>query len=413
MKKIIATLLIALVVFVSCNQESNSPDEISNIELDEKSSQLIEADNELGFELFQKINSEAEDENLMISPLSVSVALAMAYNGADGDTKSEMEQTLKVFGLSTEEINASYQFLINALQSLDEDVVFELANAIFYEKTFSVKSAFLGVNENIYNAEVSGLDFSNPSAVETINNWVADKTNHKIETIIDQLDPMDVMVLLNAVYFNGIWQTKFDDEGTHELPFLKNNGTVIDVAMMNKEDKVEYTSNDFFSAVQLPYGTGQYKMVVFLPASGKNSDDIINSLSVSNWKNWMESFQEKEHVVVTMPRFKYRYELELNDVLKEMGMVKAFSDQNANFSKISDIFIYISSVIHKTYIDVNENGTEAAAVTAITFSTTSAGPEQAQKIYFTVDKPFVYVIIEKDTNAILFIGEVTHPIYED
>lgn len=396
-------------ILISCNQDGTKS-ENGNIKLDKKSAELIEANNTFGLEIFQKIATESNADNTMVSPLSISVALAMAYNGADGDTKTEMEQTLKVYGLTTDQINATYQFLLSALKSLDKDVVLEIANAIFYRQGFPIKPGFIETNHNVYDAEITGLDFSSPSAVKTINDWVSDKTREKIPSIINQLNPFDVMVLLNAVYFNGIWQTKFDEKGTHELAFHKNSGT-INVPMMNKEDKVDYISNNLFSAVRLPYGTGQYNMVVFLPNSGKNSQDVIDSFSSTEWEKWMDDFDLTDHVVITMPRFKYSFEISLKNVLAKMGMVKAFKDSEANFSKISDQQIYISEVKHKSYIDVNENGTEAAAVTSITFTTTSIGPGETQKIYFTVDKPFIYAITEKDTKAILFIGEVTNPVY--
>jgi serpin B len=221
------------------------------------------------------------------------------------------------------------------------------------------------------------------------------------------------MVLLNAVYFNGIWTTEFEKEGTKLHYFLKNNGESVEIPMMNKEDKLQYTSNSLFEAVKLPYGKGQYNMIVMLPAKDKNSQNVIDALSSENLSKWGKEFKTEDHVVVTMPRFKFSFETSLNEVLKEMGMPKAFSGQ-ADFSKITDKEdLFISSVRHKSFIDVNENGTEAAAVTSITFTTTSAGPgDTVQKIYFTVDKPFVFAITEKDTGAILFMGEVQNPEYE-
>lgn len=379
--------------------------------MDEKSAQLIEADNNFGLEIFQKIRASSEEENIMISPLSISVALAMAYNGADGKTKTEMENTLKLNGLTIEEINASYEMLIAALQSLDEDVVFELANAIYYANGFSIKPGFLEVNQNSYDAEVNGLDFLSPSALETINGWVAEKTHDKIKTIINSLSPDDRMVLLNAVYFNGIWSKEFEEDGTKMANFYLANGESKEAETMHKEDKLEYTSNSLFSAVKLPYGNGQYNMVVMLPSSDKNSQDVIDNLTSENWKSWNQQFEEKEHVVVCLPRFKFSFKMPLNNVLKEMGMIDAFLGGVADFSKITEQDLFISSVLHKSYIDVNENGTEAAAVTAITFATTSIGHEEVQKIYFTVDKPFIFAITEKDTGAILFIGEVRNPEY--
>jgi len=404
-------IVFALCAFCSCQNEDLKGDENKTINLDEKSAQLIEADNTFGLELFQKIRKESDKENIMISPLSISVAFAMAYNGADKDTKTEMEKAMKINGLTTEQINNSYKMLITALQSLDEKVVFELANAIFYADGFTVKPDFLNINKTIYDAEVTKLQFSSTSAVETINKWVADKTHDKITKIINQLNPLDRMVLLNAIYFNGIWTNKFDEKGTHNLPFTKTNGTNIEVPMMKKQEKLNYTTNSLFSAIKMPYGNGQYNMIVMLPATGKNSKDVIDALSANNWNNWMTKFETKDPVVVTMPRFKFAFETELKNVLKAMGMVKAFQPNIADFSKIAEEDLYISAAVHKSFIDVNENGTEAAAVTSITFTTTSAGNEPPKTIFY-VDKPFVFAITEKDTDAILFMGEVQNPVYE-
>lgn len=397
--------------FCSCQQENIVDDENKTINLDEKSALLIEADNKFGMEIFQKIRKASDKENIMISPLSISVAFAMAYNGADTDTKTEMEMAMKLNGLTTEQINNSYKMLINALQSLDKDVVFEIANAIFYADGFSVKPDFLNINKTVYDAKVEKLNFGSPSAVQTINGWVADKTHDKITKIIEQLNPLDRMVLLNAIYFNGIWTNKFDEKGTHRLNFTKSNGTIIEIPMMKKEEKLDYQSNPLFSAVKMPYGKGQYNMIVMLPATGKTSQSVIDALSFSNWKNWMKEFETKDPVMVTMPRFKFAFETKLNNVLAEMGMIKAFQPNIADFSKMSNEVLYISSAVHKSFIDVNENGTEAAAVTSITMTTTSAGNEPP-KTYFYVNKPFVFAITEKDTDAILFIGQVQNPKYE-
>ena len=412
MKSIFGILIFVVpFVFASCNFSGEDSAEIKNIELDEKSAQLIEADNTFGLEIFQRIRENSEDENLMVSPLSISLALAMAYNGADDDTKTEMENAMKLNGLTPEQVNASYKMLVDALQSLDEDVVFEIANAIFYQQGFPVKQSFLDINHSVYNAEVEGLDFG-PEAVGTINNWVAEKTHDKIMEIIKDLSPDARMVLLNAIYFYGTWAKEFDEDGTKMNRFTKTDGTILEVPMMSKEDKLEYTSNNLFSAVKLPYGTGQYNMVVMLPHESYISQDLIDELNIENWQNWSEQYNFHNNVVVNMPRFKYGFEVKLKEILKEMGMQKAFNPYDANFSKISDDPLYISKVIHKTYIDVNETGTEAAAVTAIVFEN-SAGPEEVEKIYFRVDKPFVFAITEKDTGAILFIGEVQNPAYKD
>jgi len=412
--KTITLLLLAFILtsISSCQKDEVQPPENKTIDLDEKSAKLIEADNAFGLEMFQKVRENSDEENIMISPLSISVALGMAYNGADGDTKAEMEQAMKLNGLTTDEINASYKMLISALQSVDEDVVFEIANAIFYADIMEVKPRFLDVNKTVYDAQVERLDFSSPEAVNTINAWVADKTNDKITKIIEKLDPLDRMVLLNAIYFNGVWSKEFDEEGTHELDFYKSDGSTIEVPMMHKMEKLDYTTNNLFKAIKMPYGNGQYKMVIFLPANENNSQDVIDELSVTNWKNWMNEFETTDRVNITMPRFKFEFEAGLNELLKQMGMQKAFIPGGANFSKISEVELYISAVKHKSFIDVNETGTEAAAVTSITFTTTSAGNE-LPTVPFFVNKPFVFAITENDTDAILFMGEVQNPEYDE
>ena len=407
---ILLSLAFILTSISSCRENDPVAKKNKIINLDEKSAQLVEADNAFGLELFQTIRADSDKENLMISPLSVSVALAMAYNGADGATKTEMENVLKLKGLTVEEINASYKMLIGALQSLDEKVVFEIANAIFYAEGFSVKPDFLSVNEDVYAAKVENLDFGSPEAVKTINSWVAEKTKDKIEKIIEKLNPLDRMVLLNAIYFYGTWTNEFDKEGTHELPFKKTNDTTLEIPMMTKLEKLPYTSNNLFKAIKMPYGNGQYNMVVLLPVGANNSQDIIDELSTPNWKAWMESLEMTDRVQVTMPRFKYAFETSLKKVLKTMGMEKAFMPKEADFSGISDEDLYISEAIHKSYIDVNETGTEAAAVTGLVFATTSI--DQNPPVSFYVDRPFVYAITENDTGAILFIGEVNHPEYD-
>jgi serpin B len=411
MKTLIALIvLFTLSVNPSCQKNDISPDGPKEIDLDEKSSRLLEADNSFGLKIFQKVRENSDEKNIMISPLSISIALTMAYNGADGDTKKEMEKTLELNGLTESEINGSYKMLIKALLDLDDDVTFNIANAIFYADIFTAKPGFLDINREVYDAEIQKLDFRSQQSVNVINDWVSEKTNKKIETIVKQLNPLDRMLLINAIYFKGTWSVEFDDKGTHDLNFTMTDGTVLKIPMMNKLDKVPYCSNNLFSAVKIPYGRGNYNMIVMLPAEGKNSMDVINEFTAGNWQSWMNSFEMTDRVDITMPRFKFSFEKGLNEVLKKMNMIKAFSTSDADFSRISDEYLYISSVLHKSYIDVNETGTEAAAVTSVTFTTTSIGPEP-QKIYFLVNKPFVFAITEEDTGAILFVGEVNNPEY--
>ncbi len=401
---ILFTTIISAGCYTSLNNSNSEPVPV------EKTARIIEAGNNFSFELYRNIyNSEKEDKNIMVSPLSVSLALAMTYNGADGETKEAMEKTLKVYGLTPEEINNTYYQLLRTLKSLDPKVLLEIANAIFYRNDFQVEKDFIAVNKKYYDAEVSPLDFASEQATETINGWVADKTHDKIENIIEQITPDQVMFLLNAIYFKGMWQKEFNEKSTQELTFYPEKGESFNTEMMQRLDTLPYTKNDLFSAIELSYGKGSYNMYVFLPGDEKTVKDITNELNEKNWKNWLESFTITKNVDIKLPRFKYEYEITLNDVLSQMGMGIAFSGSKADFSGISKKDnLFIDYVKHKSFIEVNEEGTEAAAVTVVAIARTSLAP-RPQKIPFIVNKPFMYAITEKSTGAILFMGTVNNP----
>jgi serine protease inhibitor len=405
--KSVLFIITAICIFMAgCDLTGNSGDD--EISVTEKTARLIKAENDFGFELFQNIyDYETEYPNIMVSPLSVSLALAMTYNGANGQTKTDMEKTLKVHGLTPEDINASYHDLVEALKSLEPKVQLEIANAIFYREDFNVKNDFITINQHYYNAEVTPLDFgAEEAALDTINGWVADHTNQKIKTILDRITRDHVMFLLNAIYFKDIWQKKFNEESTEKLPFYLENGNIIQTETMQKLDTLPYMSNDLFSAIQLSYRQDNYNMYIILPEVERTLEDIIDELNDNNWNTWMDSFQEKESVDIKLPRFKYKYEIKLNDVLSEMGMEIAFTN-GADFTGINpEGGLRIDYVKHKSFIEVNEEGTEAAAVTIVAIERSSVGPE---KVYFHVNRPFMYVITEKDTGAILFMGTVKIP----
>ncbi|MCG6186056.1 serpin family protein [Maribellus maritimus] len=415
MKKTTAFLtIVVLFTFFSCQKEEidASKNEYQEIQIDEKSAQIIEADNTFGFELFQHVyTSETEYENIMISPLSVSLALAMTYNGAKGETKTAMEETLKLHGLTPEEINTSYQTLLAALKSLDSKVLLEIANAIYYRNNFPVEQDFINTNENYYDAEVSALDFTATGVVDIINNWVADKTKNKIKSIVDEIKENQIMFLLNAIYFKGIWESEFDKKNTEKKDFYLEDGTTIQTDFMQQTNSVFYTSNELFEAIQLPYGQGNFNMYVFLPQTDKTLQDLAENMNKGNWDLWRESFTET-NADIEFPKFKYEYEIKLNDVLSEMGMEIAFSPDYADFKGInSGGGLYIDFVKHKSFIEVNEEGTEAAAVTAVAIAYRTTGTGNST-IPFYANKPFLFAITEKSTGAVLFMGTVKNPVYE-
>ncbi|MFC2086121.1 serpin family protein [Bacteroidota bacterium] len=415
MKKLKFLLIILLFpgLINSCKKDNIDPEpdnSISDIELSNTDAALIQSSNEFGLELFAKIaGNEEVSENLFVSPMSVAFALAMTYNGADGSTKEAMESALKLTGLTTLEINTSFKYLMNALVNLDPDVLLQIANSIWYRDTFTVLDEFITVNQEYYSAEVSALDFSDPGAVDIINNWVAENTNDKITEIITQISPLTVMFLINAIYFKGTWKYEFDEAYTQNMNFYLADGSINSVPTMSMKATTNYFSDDLIQAIELPYGSDKFSMMVILPQHNYTCNDVIDQLNDDNWNTWISGFYEDE-VNVYLPKFKFEYEKKLNEVLCDMGMDVAFDPDNANFSKINSLQqIYISKVKHKTYVDVNEEGTEAAAVTVVEMELTSVGDEK----YFTANKPFMFAIREKSTNSILFIGKVANPVYED
>ena len=395
----------------SCDRFSDNP-EPKTMDLTKKSLELIESDNDFGLEFFKEVLTGDTSPNIMVSPLSVALALGMTYNGASGTTKDAMKETLKLGGLSDQEINESYKSIMDQLVRLDPKVILNIANSIWYKLNFPVQNEFINLNSQYYYAEVNELDFSLPEAKDIINGWVDEKTEGLIPEIIDNISPDVVMYLINAIYFKGVWKYEFDPEKTSERDFYLEDGRNMKVDMMEMEEEVLYTSNDIFQAVSLPYGDGQFNMFIMLPAAQKTTADIVVELNNDNWDSWISSLQT-EQVVVKLPKFKFDFFRLLNDDLTDMGMGIAFDPDNADFSGINpERDLYISRVLHKTFIDVNEEGTEAAAVTAVEISETSYNPNEPVIRYFVADHPFLFAIRENSSGTILFMGRVGQPKYE-
>ncbi len=400
----------------SCEKNNNNEpgDQNENnlpVSMEKSKQKIISADNAFGLELFEKlVKNEETEKNVFISPVSVALALAMTYNGAEEETKTQMESALKLSGLSREQINAVYKSLINELVTLDEDVQLSIANSIWYRKDYQVENDFIETNRSNYDAVVEALDFTDPTAKDIINEWVEDKTEGKITDLIDRIDPQHVMFLINAIYFNGIWTYEFDEENTRNIPFYLSKNESIETPAMHREDTISYFNTDLFQAIQLPYGKGNYRMIVFLPQEDKCPGEIIESFTPENWNNWLNSFKKEKKVNLALPKFKFKYDKKLNDILSEMGMPSAFTP-SANFTGIhKDGGIYIDYVKHKSFVEVNEKGTEAAAATVVGIDRTSF---DMNIIQFQVNRPFIFAIVETESNAITFLGKVSEPVWED
>jgi serine protease inhibitor len=405
----IAVFMISAGMLSSCEKSDEpSKKEPPEIKLLEKSTEIIEADKAFGFELFREVYNLSEEDNLMISPLSVSYALGMTYNGAAGTTLEAFRDVLHFGDLTNQEVNQTYKDLMGQLVTLDNQVQFSIANSIWYRLGFDVLSEFIATNQEYFDAAVEEIDFSDPQTVEIINQWIEDKTNGKIKDMLDYIPGDAVMYLINAIYFNAHWKYEFDKDKTHEGNFFLADGSTSLTDFMVVNGDFNYISNDDFHAVELPYGDSAFSMVVMLPSGEKTVSDLVENLDMEHWNSWFGN-STMRNVQVELPKFKYGFKSLLNDPLSNLGLEVAFSDA-ADFTRIRPSGgLYISRVIHQTFIDVKEEGTEAAAATIVEIFETAVidgGP-----VHFNVNKPFLYVIKENSTGAVVFIGKVGKPDY--
>ncbi len=377
---------------------------------------IAAASNAFGFDLFQQLQRQAANKNVFFSPLSVSVALTMTYNGAAGETQKAMARALKLEGLNLDELNRANADLLKALKSSDPKIELAIANSLWARGGVRFNEAFLARNRQFFGAEISALDFNSPHSVATINRWVDANTKGKINKIVDQIDPQQVMFLINAVYFKGQWQKRFEKTLTQTRPFLMRGGQQKQAPMMAQSGNYLYYRGDKFQAVSLPYGKGGVSLYLFLPDHAPNQrpdpgsslEDFLKSLSYQKWEEWMNRFNDTPGDV-KLPRFKLDYESPLNNALKALGMGVAFSSSEADFSSMrAERDLFISEVKHKAIVEVNEEGTEAAAATSVGIGITSIGPTP-QRFTFIADRPFLMAIRDSQTGAILFMGVVMEP----
>ena len=411
MKKVFYLTISLLIVASSCtkDQDDNVQDLTpGTIELTAGGAGVITANNDFGIDLFARTASE-ENKNFMISPLSAGVALTMLLNGCESATYDQLKSTLKYPSAMTKtEINEAYKSLVKQLLSVDSKVELSLANAIFYRNGFIVKPTYLTAMESVFGSKIQGLDFSLPSALTAINKWASDNTKGKVPKVLDQVDPDAVMFLMNALYFKGSWSSRFDKALTSDRPFYTSGGNTLDVSTMNGEVNVKTCRGEGYTAIELPYGRTNFTMVIIMPEGSLS--DFISSFNAGTWKTLtgiLDSRTEFGKVNVYMPEFSFSYEKYFNDQLRSMGMIDAFESHLADLSGISDKQIYVSFVKQNTFVEVNEEGTEAAAVTTIGIELTSAWP---QPQVFEVNKPFIFAIRERTTNSLLFIGQVVNPL---
>lgn len=406
---IFSIITLPLIICASCEkQDSNVTREPINLTTEQK--QIVSSSNSFGLNIFKHVYSNAEEgKNIFVSPLSMSLALSMLYNGSATITKDELQQGLGYVGLTDEQVNISNRDLIKALINADPKVKMEIANSIWYRNTFQAKQSFLATNKDFLNAEVRSANFDNATK-NAINSWVSDATHDKITSIIDEIPNDAIMYLINAIYFKGIWKYTFDSKNNQMLDFTMLSGSKKRCEFMVQEGTFETLKNELFTAVNMPYGDGNFSMMVFVPNADKTNKDIIEALNQQNWATWNNSLKRVDKLKIYFPKFKFSYKNTLNDELYALGMKSMFTD-DADLTGINETEdIYVSEVKHKTFVEVNEEGTEAAAVTSVEIKLTSAITEPLE---IKADKPFIFVIKEKQSNALLFMGILNEPVIEN
>jgi len=399
------SLILGMAISGCKKEEDKGPKDPVTMNLPPKTHTVIQSNNNFGINLFRE-TALSENGNLMLSPLSASTALSMLLNGCDSETYNQIRDMLGYQDMSLGEINESYQSLVTQLLSLDPEIRLAIANAIWYRQGFEVKSPFLQSMDSDYNAKIAALDFASPGAVSTINQWAGDNTNGKITKVLEEIDPAAVMFLMNALYFKGTWTYQFDKSQTAPLPFKPDNGSSQVVDMMKGKFPYRMVYTDDYTVAELNYGQQNFVMDIIVP-----QNTLSEYLAGFTGESWSEITARLDAITtpadadIIMPKFKFEFEKILNDQLAALGMTDAFNANLADLSRISDADIFVNFVKQNTFVDVNEEGTEAAAVTTIGIDVTSMPME------FIVDKPFIFAIRERLSNTLLFIGKVEMPVY--
>jgi serine protease inhibitor len=389
--------------------KQDNPGEPVNIATEVYQKEVIDSANSFAFDLFRPmLAGQKSSGNIMISPFSVSSALSMTLNGAAGETFEAMLSALRLDGKEIGQINETYLKLMSEMVGVDERVILEVANSVWVEKHLQVRQPFMDDLRTWYKAEARSFDANDPGAVTEVNNWIAGKTHDKIKDMLDGFDDGVAMLLINAVYFNGKWKYRFDEGDTKDGPFFPSSATPENVPMMHQDQDLKTASIDGFTLVDLPYGQGNFSMLVALPDEGMPAAELTGKINQARWNAWLEQLGTNIHSVeLSMPRFKFGYKKLLNEDLINLGMGVAFTGA-ADFSKISDQGLMITSVLHQSFIETSEEGTEAAAATVVEMGTTSVNPESNRKI--DINRPFLFFIHENSTGTILFMGKVADPL---
>ncbi len=403
---ILAAFIVGLLVTaLSCSTSTVAPDSAPTGEL-RVSAPFAQQTTDFAFDFAKRVTvAEGATRNVFVSPLSLHIALGMVLNGANGPTAQEIQKTLKLDAQTLAEANQTYRNLLENLPAVDTKVQMGLANSVWYQNTFAVEKTFVDLLRETFKADIKAENFADAATPTRINTWVSEKTKGRIPKVLDQIRPDEVMFLINTVYFKGDWKTKFDADATADQLFTAADGTPKTVRMMRIKDAFRRATRANYEALELPYGADKFAMTVLLPNEGTTAEAVLNGLTSSEWAQ-LNSKLTSQLVTVGLPKFILKdLSYDLTGLLREMGMPTAFTDR-ADFSKLSAAErTYLTSVKQGTFVAVDEQGTEAAAATSVGVGVVSYNPDE----FFDCNRPFVFVIHEKTSGTILFIGKVADP----
>lgn len=372
----------------------------SYLVLSEAQQNIVKKNNDFAFKLYQQISGMDSE---VVSPMSIAYLMGMLANGADGKTQQEILKAIGCEGVSVKELNDCYKALMLSAGKLDKQTTVNIANFIAINENFRLNSDFAHTVADSYQAGVESMDFSSPKSATRINDWCKKQTKGMIPSIIDQVDPAAVSYLLNAIYFNGTWQEKFDAKNTHLENFSGYTRDIKKVNMMHLNKKFAYTENDMLQAVELPYGNGSYQMTVLLPKAGKSISEVMKEMDADKLQK-LSNDMDRCQVDLKFPKFTTEMDLSLNQIISKLGAPSIFQPGTADFSRFANGNFYVSKMLQKAKIEVSERGTKAAAVTAAVMLT-SLGPNEMKRVEFHANRPFVYFITERNSGAILFMGQ--------
>ena len=426
LKKCFSTLFlgIILILLVGCGTSSDNnkknDDDLNNDndfpvntvpnENEGAYEKIVSPNNKLGIKLLEEIETD-DNQNLFISPTSLLIALSMVYNGADGVTKEEISSVLEVEGIDTEELSQANEAFMTKLKTDTDEIELRIANSIWLNEDLHFQEGFIKNNEDYFQAMTEQIDVNDNNSANKINDWVKNATNNKIDEIVKPpLNSDLVSILINAIYFKGDWKYEFDKNLTEDRDFHLADGTTKPTPFMEiRDEEFYYMENEEFQSVVLPYGKDEnMSMQLFLPREKSSLEEFQQNLTADKWEKWNSELSKQEGTVI-LPKFQLEYEVLLNDALTALGMPSAFT-REANFSKMieEDIAIWIDTVKQKTFIDVNEEGTEAAAVTSVEVVMESFTEDMP--FHMNLDRPFFFVIKDNETEAILFMGSISEPM---